>query len=225
MPLWADGKQARWRINYNGTVAGTDTPLHGAVVVDSMDTLAWTLRYDRFVPCLTVLPRTRKRRVVVVDLTSFFKDATSQLANWIEIAAAVIIGLAATEATLQAVSLFFRRHVAADAKEELRLRLGRWLAVALEFELAADILRTAIAPTLREIELLAAIAAIRTALNYFLQKEIERAAQQHQRGQTEEALGTQVSAFGGRDIGGRLTSQEPNQDAHNERDSRAGVAT
>lgn len=39
---------------------------------------------------------------------------------------------------------------------------------------AGDILRTAVAPTFTEIGQLAAIAAIRTALNYFLGKEIER---------------------------------------------------
>ena len=61
------------------------------------------------------------------------------------------------------------------AKEQVRLKLGRWLAVALEFELAADILRTAVAPTWNEIGQLAAIAVLRTALNYFLQGEIDKA--------------------------------------------------
>uniref|UniRef100_UPI0025D2436C DUF1622 domain-containing protein n=1 Tax=uncultured Sphingomonas sp. TaxID=158754 RepID=UPI0025D2436C len=60
-------------------------------------------------------------------------------------------------------------------KEEVRLRLGRWLAVALEFLLAADILRTAVAPSWDEIGKLAAVATLRTLLNYFLQKEIDRA--------------------------------------------------
>ena len=45
----------------------------------------------------------------------------------------------------------------------------------MEFELAADILRTAVAPTWTEIGQLAAIAVIRTALNYFLQQEIDKA--------------------------------------------------
>ena len=53
-------------------------------------------------------------------------------------------------------------------------RLGRWLALALEFLLAADILRTAVAPSWSEIGQLAAIATIRTALNFFLQLEIDR---------------------------------------------------
>lgn len=55
----------------------------------------------------------------------------------------------------------------------IRLSLGRFLALGLEFQLAGDILRTAIAPTLREIGELAAIAAIRTALNFFLSREIK----------------------------------------------------
>jgi len=54
----------------------------------------------------------------------------------------------------------------------IRLDLGRFLALGLEFQLASDILRTAIGPTFRQIGELAAIAAIRTALNYFLAREI-----------------------------------------------------
>ena len=54
----------------------------------------------------------------------------------------------------------------------IRLDLGRFLALGLEFQLAADILRTAIAPTFTQLAQLAAIAAIRTALNFFLGREI-----------------------------------------------------
>lgn len=54
----------------------------------------------------------------------------------------------------------------------VRLTLGRFLALGLEFQLASDILTTAVAPTFEEIGKLAAIATIRTALNYFLSKEI-----------------------------------------------------
>ena len=62
-----------------------------------------------------------------------------------------------------------------DQKEAVRLGLGRWLAVALELELGADILRTAVAPTWNEIGQLGAIVVLRTALNYFLQLEIDKA--------------------------------------------------
>ena len=109
------------------------------------------------------------------------KDATKWLATGVEGCAALLIGIAAIEATIAALILFLpgRQKPAVDAKELIRLRLGRWLALALEFELAADILRTAVAPTWGEIGQLAAIVVLRTVLNYFLQKEIDKAAQRH----------------------------------------------
>jgi uncharacterized membrane protein len=55
-----------------------------------------------------------------------------------------------------------------------RIRLGQWLALALELALAADIVRSVVAPTWDEIGKLAAIAALRTLLNFFLEREIER---------------------------------------------------
>lgn len=110
--------------------------------------------------------------------TLSFKDWTGTLADLVEIVAAVVIALAVVEAALRTAWLFLQRRQPPGAKENLRLRLARWLAVSLEFELAADILRTAIAPTWDEIGKLAAIATIRTLLNYFLEKEIQRAGQQ-----------------------------------------------
>lgn len=55
----------------------------------------------------------------------------------------------------------------------VRLAFARYLALALELQLAADILSTAVAPTWDRIGKLAAIAVIRTALNYFLNLEIK----------------------------------------------------
>jgi uncharacterized membrane protein len=57
---------------------------------------------------------------------------------------------------------------------EIRLFLGRYLALGLEFQLGADILGTAVAPTLDDVLLLGAIVVIRTVLNYFLSQELER---------------------------------------------------
>ena len=109
-------------------------------------------------------------------LETMLKTWTAELANWVEVVAAIIIGFAAIEAVVRLTPLFFRRRMGPEATEDVRLRLGRWLALALEFELAADIVRTAVAPDWMQIGQLAAIAAIRTLLNYFLQQEIDRAA-------------------------------------------------
>lgn len=112
------------------------------------------------------------------------KQITLWLASGTEAAAALVIALAAIEATVRSLALFARRSAREpggtdgtghDAKEEIRLKLGRWLALSLEFALAADILRTAVAPSWDEIGKLAAIAVLRTALNFFLQREIDGA--------------------------------------------------
>ena len=60
----------------------------------------------------------------------------------------------------------------------IRLTLARYLALALEFQLGADILSTAIAPSWEQIGKLGAIAVIRTALNFFLSKEMEQERKQ-----------------------------------------------
>jgi len=110
-------------------------------------------------------------------MPELLKQLTVYLAVGIEAAAAIIIGFAAIEATLRAFHLFIHRSDMQTNKEEIRLHLGRWLALALEFELAADVLRTAMTPTWNEIGQLAAIIVIRTAVNFFLQREIDKAEQ------------------------------------------------
>lgn len=67
-----------------------------------------------------------------------------------------------------------RRGSLGSTMSEIRITLGRWLALALEFALAADILRTVMLPSWDEIGQLAAIVVLRTVLNYFLQREIEQ---------------------------------------------------
>ncbi len=110
------------------------------------------------------------------------KQVTLWLATGTESIAGALIAVAVIEAAIRTVGVLLR-FTGSDnpdrshmAKEEVRLRLGRWLALALEFELGADILRTAVAPTWSEIGQLAAIATVRTALNYFLQQKIDKAA-------------------------------------------------
>lgn len=93
-----------------------------------------------------------------------------------EAAGAVIIGIEAISTVVRYVlSLLGLRKY---SNSSLRLHLGQFLALGLEFQLGADILAAAVAPNFQDIELLAAIAAIRTVLNYFLSKELEREREQ-----------------------------------------------
>jgi uncharacterized membrane protein len=109
-------------------------------------------------------------------MQDLIKHATEWVAVAVEAAAVIVVALAVAEAVIGFLRAFFIRPGATDAtKDEVRLKLARWLVLALEFALAADILRTAIAPGWEEIGKLAAIAALRTVLNFFLQREMEQA--------------------------------------------------
>ncbi len=55
----------------------------------------------------------------------------------------------------------------------VRAKFGGWLALALEFQLASDIVKTTISPTYENLIIVGAVALIRTFLNYFLSKELK----------------------------------------------------
>jgi len=80
----------------------------------------------------------------------------------------IVIGVVITCVRLVGVL----RHQRIEDYQRARLRLARFLTVGLEFQLAADIVGTAFAPSWTQIGKLAAIAVIRTGLNYFLGREI-----------------------------------------------------
>ena len=99
----------------------------------------------------------------------------TNLALWlklvIELVGAVLIGIGVVLTTIRAAGVI-RRPQLADY-DKARLVLSRFLALGLEFQLAADIIGTAVAPSWTQIGKLAAIAVIRTGLNYFLAREIK----------------------------------------------------
>jgi len=95
------------------------------------------------------------------------------LVRLVEAAGALVIFLGALIGFVRFVVVAVRSRGQAEAFVPVRLDLARFLALGLEFQLASDILRTAIAPTFEQIGQLAAVAAIRTALNYFLGREIK----------------------------------------------------
>jgi len=108
-------------------------------------------------------------------LADLLRTAAQAIATLVEGVGIAIVAVAVLLAAAQYVLGLVRR-VQPFPPEGLRLGLGRSLALSLEFLLGADILRTAVEPSWDEIGRLAAIAAIRTALNYFLQREIAQDA-------------------------------------------------
>jgi len=81
--------------------------------------------------------------------------------------------------TFGAVIALYRLVLSIGKEDKLAIRRGAWsgfagwLILALEFALAADLVGTAISPSWDEVGQLAVIAAIRTFLGYFLERDIE----------------------------------------------------
>ena len=101
-----------------------------------------------------------------------FQEFASNIALGIEVVAVLVVAFGALEAMLGLVRTLQPRNATLVRRKEVWRRFGAWLILGLEFELAADIIRSVIAPTWLEIGQLAAIAAIRTFLNYFLEKDL-----------------------------------------------------
>jgi uncharacterized membrane protein len=107
--------------------------------------------------------------------------ASSVVALTIDAIALTIVAFGTLEAFLSTLRLVLRRSATNSEKREVWLGLARWLVAGLTFQLAADIVRTSVAPTWDEIGRLAAIAAIRTFLNFFLDRDVEKVGERQHR--------------------------------------------
>ncbi len=98
------------------------------------------------------------------------------LVQWLKLGIeSVGVALVATGVCIAIAQLI--RTLAARKETEftdIRLTLARYLALALEFELGADILGTAVSPSWDQIGKLGAVAVIRTGLNFFLSMEMKQ---------------------------------------------------
>lgn len=107
-------------------------------------------------------------------MEELFKKLADSVALGVESGAVLIIAYGAIEAIYQLIDGVSRGRTKAGQRKEILVRFGVWLLLGLEFELAADIVRTVIAPSWTEIGQLAAIGFIRTFLNFFLEKDLEK---------------------------------------------------
>ncbi len=95
----------------------------------------------------------------------------------------VLLGLLVT---LRQAWFAWRRRLRGPAGfRGVRLTFGSWLAMALEFQLGADIVATSTSPTGAHLVQLAVVAVIRTLLNVFLARDLE--SEQAQQASVQEA--------------------------------------
>jgi uncharacterized membrane protein len=107
-------------------------------------------------------------------MEDILREFASHVALAAELITVLCVGVGSLLAVIRVVgALVARKGSDPQVRREIFVGYAGWIILALEFALGADIVRTAIAPTWDQIGQLAAIAAIRTALNFFLAKDIE----------------------------------------------------
>jgi uncharacterized membrane protein len=102
------------------------------------------------------------------------KDIAGNVALVAEIICVLCIAIGGSVAVIDVFNAAIRRELGHRGfRRKVFKGFAVWIVLALEFALGADIVRTAIAPTWNDIGQLAAIAVIRTGLNFFLERDLE----------------------------------------------------
>jgi uncharacterized membrane protein len=100
----------------------------------------------------------------------------------LEAMALIVIVVGSIEAFVKGARVMLSSHATNQDRRDVWLRYGRWLVAGLTFQLASDIVHTAIAPSWEDIGRLGAIAVIRTFLSYFLERDMaDWREQQHEK--------------------------------------------
>lgn len=99
----------------------------------------------------------------------------------VNLIAILAIAIGAIEAAVGLIVVGLK-HSTNQAKAGVWMRFAGWLIVALTFQLAADIVETTISPTWDDLGRLAAVALIRTFLNYFLGRDMKEISERARNG-------------------------------------------
>ena len=118
-------------------------------------------------------------------MEQLFEQIAGYIALAIQAVAILVIAAGSIEAAVNLLRLAFSR-VSAIESREVWMRYAHWLVAGLTFQLASDIVHSAIAPTWNDIGQLGAIAVILTFLTYFLDRDLaERRRLQREEMKTE----------------------------------------
>ncbi|KRB26374.1 hypothetical protein ASE05_07040 [Mesorhizobium sp. Root172] len=98
----------------------------------------------------------------------------------IDLLALVLILAGTLEAFVNGIRVMLSHPDGHYAIRAVWMRHARWLIAGLTFQLAADIIETSVAPSWDDVGRLAAIAVIRTFLNFFLERDQREARELQQ---------------------------------------------
>ena len=100
-------------------------------------------------------------------------ETARHLSLAIQAVAILVIMIGVVKALIATLGLVFGRRASDVEMRAVWLDFAHWLVAGLTFQLAADIVQTTVAPTWDEIGRVAAVAAIRTFLTFFLDRDID----------------------------------------------------
>ncbi|MFC3549507.1 DUF1622 domain-containing protein [Lysobacter cavernae] len=95
----------------------------------------------------------------------------------IDAIALLVVVIGTLQALVGIVRLLVNRDASNDDRRAVWMRYSHWLVAGLTFQLAADVVESSITPDWDGIGRLAAVALIRTFLNYFLERDVEEVRQ------------------------------------------------
>jgi uncharacterized membrane protein len=108
-------------------------------------------------------------------------EGSRYVALAIQAIAILVVTIGSARAVLDGARVTLAPHATNTERRAVWLEYARVLVAALTFQLAADIASTSFSPAWNEVGRLAAVAAIRTFLSYFLDREMEHTRTLHQR--------------------------------------------
>jgi len=105
----------------------------------------------------------------------------------IDFVALAVIVVGTVIAIKDGIALLLAQHeIERHARRRLWMRYSHWLVAGLTFQLAADIVESSITPDWDGIGRLAAVAVIRTFLNYFLERDVSEIRELERRNTPEK---------------------------------------
>jgi uncharacterized membrane protein len=116
-------------------------------------------------------------------LRVWLTELTEHAVVLIDTMALIIVVVGTVEAFINGLRLMLSSR-SGHERRDVWLRYGRWLVAGLTFQLAGDIIETAITPTWQDIGRLAAISVIRTFLNFFLERDLAEVRERQDQGST-----------------------------------------
>lgn len=112
------------------------------------------------------------------NFDSFLASFLKTLIFFANFVGGLVIGIGVLRGLIIYLADLIRSRGGEFPKQAIRISLARSLALALELQLGADILSTALDPNERTIIILGVIIGLRTALNFFLGRELREAIKQ-----------------------------------------------